>query len=501
MPTRAVTLSAMVAVTVLDAPALRRWTELSAKALGDARTAIDAINVFPVPDGDTGTNLYLTVVACAEAVAGLPEDADHARVWATLTETAMRNARGNSGVLWSQALRGLAEVLRSERTDASALRDALRHAAALARAAVQRPVEGTLLTVLDAAAAAAVGESPTELAHAAADAAWAALAATPGQLRELAEGGVVDAGAAGLCLLLDALAAVTSGRAVRPLELPDRPYDAPGPAAAAPVTQEFEVMYLLDSDPGRVADLRAALDTIGDSLMITGGDGTWQVHVHTGDAGGAVELGTRAGHAYRFRVSCLRDHAATGRVVLALPPGPALAGLFAYPDVAVPSGPLDTALRAYPGARVAVVPGSPESCARARTVLATTTAELIPADTAVRQLAALAVHDPDRPFPADVAAMTEAARAVRAGRVTAADGIFQASGDGVPAFTGSDMAVLGTALADRLVAYGGELVTIVAREATAGERVRDAVRTGHPATEVVVYIEPALAPALEIGVE
>lgn len=500
MPTRAVTLSAMVAVTVLDAPALRRWTELSAKALGDARTTIDAINVFPVPDGDTGTNLYLTVVACAEAVAGLPEDADHARVWATLTETAMRNARGNSGVLWSQALRGLAEVLRSERTDASALRDALRHAAALARAAVQRPVEGTLLTVLDAAAAAAVGESPTELAHAAADAAWSALAATPGQLRELAEGGVVDAGAAGLCVLLDALAAVTSGRAVRPLELPERSYDVPG-SVAAPVTQEFEVMYLLDSDPDRVTDLRAALDAIGDSLMITGGDGTWQVHVHTGDAGGAVELGTRAGHAYRFRVSCLRDHAATGRVVLVLPPGPSLAGLFTYPDVVIPPEPLDAAVRAHAGACVAVVPGSPESCARARTVLAATTADLVPADTAVRQLAALAVHDPGRPFPADVAAMTEAARAVRAGRVTAGDGTFHASGDGVPAFPGPDPAALGAALADRLLESGGELVTIVAREAAVGDRVRDAVRTGHPDTEVVVYTEPALAPVLEIGAE
>lgn len=365
----------MAAAAVLDAPALRRWTELSARALGDVRTSIDAINVFPVPDGDTGTNLYHTVMACADAVAGLPDDADHTRVWATLTEAALLNARGNSGVLWSQALRGFAEVLRTGRTDGPALRDALRHGAALARAAVQRPVEGTLLTVLDAAADAAhaaSGESPEELTHAAADAAWRALAATTGQLRELAEDGVVDAGAAGLCVLLDALAAVTSGRALRRLELPER---APHVHTAAHTgRQDFEVMFLLDSDDDRVAALRAGLDAIGDSLMIVGGEGTWQIHVHTNDAGAAVDLGVRAGHAYRFRITYLREHPVARRTILALPPGPRLADLFAYPDVTPLPTPdsLTAALSDHaPTPELAVIPGSPESYDLARTILGT----------------------------------------------------------------------------------------------------------------------------------
>ncbi|HEY3682403.1 MAG TPA: DAK2 domain-containing protein [Streptosporangiaceae bacterium] len=665
-----------MAAALLDAPALRRWTELSARALADARAAIDAINVFPVADGDTGTNLYLTVTACAEAVAVLPGDADPTRVWATLTRAALLNAHGNSGVLWSQALRGLSEILADRRTDGAALRDALTHAARLAREAVQHPVEGTLLTILDAAAAGAAeprAESPAEVARAAADAARRALASTPGQLRVLAEGGVVDAGAAGLCLLLDALAAVASGQPVRPLDLtvppatlppaqtpptagheagsrtppapgtpwvaardeeastppatrtpsvaageeeasmspvprapsvgagevggsappapgapwvgageeeasmppaPRAPWVAAGevggfvppdpgapwvaareeasmspvprapsvgagevvasmpPAPGAPsvgagevggstrpdprtpsgvVPGEvaagagFEVMFLVDSDEGRVAELRAGLDGIGDSLLIVGGDGTWQVHVHTGDAGAAIECGVRAGHAYRFRVSCLRPHppaARTGRGVIALAAGPWRAELFPYADTTALDAPSADALLAAIGARaeVAVVPCSPESHALARAAIARGGGELVPADAAVRQVAAFAVHDPERPFAEDTAAMADAARAVRVGRLTSVEGGYRTSGDGVPDAYGTDPVALAAALAESMLATGGELLTIIdGGQDGLGERVRDAV--ARPGVAAAVYRDPALGHPLELGVE
>ncbi len=97
---------------VLDPPAVRRWARLAADALGRARADIDALNVFPVADGDTGTNLYLTMLSAAEAVEALPDDVDAAVVWQTLSYGALVGARGNSGVIVSQALRGLAEVLK-----------------------------------------------------------------------------------------------------------------------------------------------------------------------------------------------------------------------------------------------------------------------------------------------------------------------------------------------------------------------------------------------------
>ncbi|MEV4899019.1 DAK2 domain-containing protein, partial [Nonomuraea sp. NPDC055795] len=135
---------------VLEPPAVRRWSRLAADSLGRARAEIDALNVFPVADGDTGTNLYLTMLSAAEAVESLPDDVDGAVVWQTLSYGAMVGARGNSGVIVSQALRGLAEVLKG----GSDLRTALVRAAELARQAVARPVEGTVLSVLSAVAVA-----------------------------------------------------------------------------------------------------------------------------------------------------------------------------------------------------------------------------------------------------------------------------------------------------------------------------------------------------------
>ncbi|MDA0647210.1 DAK2 domain-containing protein, partial [Nonomuraea ferruginea] len=121
---------------VLDPPSVRRWARLAADALGRARADIDALNVFPVADGDTGTNLHLTMLSAAEAVESLPDDVDAGVVWQTLSYGALVGARGNSGVIVSQALRGLAEVLK----DGADLRAALSRAADLARGCVARPV-------------------------------------------------------------------------------------------------------------------------------------------------------------------------------------------------------------------------------------------------------------------------------------------------------------------------------------------------------------------------
>ncbi|HEX6471410.1 MAG TPA: DAK2 domain-containing protein, partial [Streptosporangiaceae bacterium] len=215
---------------VLDAAAVRRWCRLAADALGRTRRDIDALNVFPVPDGDTGTNLHLTVLAAVEALDELPDAADVAAAWAALANGALLGARGNSGIILSQVFRGLADVLGAgePRPDGAALAKALAHAAALARAAVEHPVEGTILSVLDAASEpAGAGRSLAAAALAAARRARGALERTTGQLAVLASNGVVDAGGAGLCVVLDALAAAVGGR-------PSHRYAVPPKTVAAP---------------------------------------------------------------------------------------------------------------------------------------------------------------------------------------------------------------------------------------------------------------------------
>ncbi|WP_460369885.1 DAK2 domain-containing protein, partial [Actinocorallia lasiicapitis] len=309
----------------LDAVAVRRWMRVAADALGKYRREIDTLNVFPVPDGDTGTNLHLTVLAAAESVEELPADAALGAVWQAVAQGALLGARGNSGVIASQVLRGMAEVMQGAPAPGGAvLEEALAYAAELARAAVAHPVEGTILSVLSAASEAARGDALGEVARSAARGARQALARTPGQMPLLAENGVVDAGAAGLCVILDALCAVVTE------EFPER-YDVPGRSESRAVQPAqprdkgfgYEVMYLLETDDGAIPALRDALDVLGDSLVVVGGDGLWNVHVHVDDAGAAIEAGLAAGRAHRIRISHLASVSepqppCTGRGVVAV---------------------------------------------------------------------------------------------------------------------------------------------------------------------------------------
>ena len=258
-----------MAAEILDGETVRHWCRLSVDALAQARAAIDALNVFPVPDADTGTNLHLTLMAAAEAVEPLPPSAGPSEVWPAVARGALLGACGNSGIIVSQLLRGLADVCAPEpRCDGTVLARALAHAAATARAAVGRPAEGTVLTVADAAARAAAS-APGGLAGVvtAADAsAREALAGTREQLDVLAARGVVDAGAAGLCVLLDALAAVVTGTRAGAFEIP-APRPAPAAAAGAPPREPsssgYEVTYLLEAPVGPVGELRERLGAPG----------------------------------------------------------------------------------------------------------------------------------------------------------------------------------------------------------------------------------------------
>ena len=297
-------------------------------ALGQARAEIDALNVYPVPDADTGTNLYLTVEAVLAALDAEPPDDpvldEPAAALRAAVRAALLGARGNSGVILSQLIRGAAESLvAAGRPPAELARLALRDASRAARAAVAAPVEGTILSVADAAADAAAacpGDDPIAVLAAAVSAAHDALARTPDQMLALRVAGVVDSGGRGLVVLLDSLlgsvsgvvgAAVTAREEARPAALPRPTHELPpvgGPA--------FEVMYLLDATDEDVAVLRAELAELGESLLVVGGDGLWNVHVHVDDAGAALEAGVRAGRPHRIAVTHFGDQRARSEGVV-----------------------------------------------------------------------------------------------------------------------------------------------------------------------------------------
>jgi DAK2 domain fusion protein YloV len=534
---------------VLDATVARRWCRLAADALGRTRGEIDAINVFPVPDGDTGTNLHLTMLAAAEALDGLPDGADTDATWRALAQGALLGARGNSGVILSQMFRGLSDVLgKAETADGTVLVRALDHAAALARSAVAHPVEGTILNVLDAASAEDTAGPHTTLAAAAlaaAEQARAALDRTTQQLEVLAGNGVVDAGGAGLCVVLDVLAAVVTEEFPERYLVPSRvqgraePYAATADAAVVDaavnaVGGAYEVMYLLDAADEAVPALREALDRLGDSLVVVGGDGLWNVHVHLDDAGAAIEAGLAAGRPYRIRVTYLRTesrtHArATGRGVVAVAVGAGLAALFescgarvvtcepgSVPPLALL---LDGIVQA--GAEVVLLPNEPEMISVAEAAASQAREHgvhvaVVPTEASVQGLAALAVHDPVRRFDADVIAMTHAAGATRHGllEVAAAEsvtsvGICQAGDvlgliDGDVNVIGADLPAVARQVLDRMLSGGGELVTLISGAgAPPGlvEGLEGYLYAGHHGIEMGVYEGGQDRYPLLIGVE
>jgi hypothetical protein len=460
---------------VLDAATIRRWADLSVDRLDDHRADLDRINVFPVPDGDTGTNLALTVRAAAEALARAGAGGTAADAAAALASGALRGARGNSGVIVSQVFRGFADALADpELSDpVDTLASALARADDLARAAISRPVEGTILTVLRAAASAAgavvsagvgvatpaaqTGRTLPEVATLVARAASEALANTPRDLPVLARAGVVDAGGRGLVLLLDALAEIVSGLPIDrgrqgggTLNLPtarDRAVLSQTRETGSPEF-DYEVMYLLeDATPGRVDWLRERLDELGDSVVVVGDrdESLWHVHVHCTDVGAALEAGIAAGRPHRITVIRFADQRAElgdsvadqfrlGRAVVAVVPGEqvaelvraeAVTALVAPPGVTVSTNRLVAAVRGSGARHVVVLPNDIEL-----TPVAEEAAELvrdtgqevvvIPTSSALQGLAALAVHDPKRRAGADVVAMAEAAAATRTGEVRVA---------------------------------------------------------------------------------
>lgn len=362
----------------MDGDVLRAWLDGAVPALDAARERIDAVNVFPVPDGDTGTNVLLTVRGAADAVRALDPAAPGDEVLRALGRGALLAARGNSGVILSRYLGALTEAAQAP------LPEALRRAADAARAAVHQPEDGTVLTVAARVAAAARDAAgPDEAAALAAGVAAgrADLAGISAAHPVLRSARVVDAGACALLVLLDALLVALRGGS-GPVDVAWLPEHAGADpvAGAGPDDRAFEVMAVLHGTDAAAADrLRAALAALGGAVAVVDGDGVLTAHVHADDPAAVLTaVGTVGGRwtaTVRALVGDLRPVVActahpvlagslalAGAVALVLPDGvpadeAAAAAARATQDALVPVHALPSAAARAAGADVVVLPG------------------------------------------------------------------------------------------------------------------------------------------------
>ncbi len=492
----------------LDAAALRRWAVLGADALGSARDEIDGLNVFPVPDGDTGTNLLLTwSSACAAAAAAGPVDL--ATTAGALAEGALHGARGSSGALLGALLRGLADGLADGDGGPAALADGLARGVACAREAVGEPVEGTVLTVAAAAAAAALAAVEAaqgrplglaDLAAAARTAADEALGTTTALLPALRDAGVVDAGGRGWAVLMAALEQAVGGLLVPAAAGPLRP-TAGRPARR--VGPAYEVEYLLEPAAAPQAGrdgLRRALGRLGDSVVVLagggpgpgGGPGRWHVHAHVDDVVAAVAAGAELGRPTRLRVTGLAARPSPGRVVVAVAEA-GLAAVLADSGAHVVGDPeqLLDAVRAS-GAAEAVLLLAPDGVAAGRDAALRLApdgvrAEVVEVASALQALSAGSVADPGLPLEQDAAAMAAAARGVRTASVVLARRSAQ---------TSAGLCLPG----DALGVVDGRVEVVGAGPAWVAQRLVDRLLESAPAERVTALLGPGapddVAPAL-----
>ncbi len=511
-------------------------------ALSGHQEAINRLNVYPVPDGDTGTNMTLTLASVAEAVdqAGGGDDPDMAVVCKAVAHGSLMGARGNSGVILSQLLRGVTEVLReTDVVDAATFAAALTRASELSYEAVQRPVEGTILTVVREAAeasraAADEGATLVELLERTRQAGQVSLDNTPELLPVLKEAGVVDAGAAGFLLLLDAMLHVVDGRALP--EPPDVPADVADRVkgsgqdgqqrstggADRPVTPEtgkhvselrYEVMYLLEAPDDAISAFREVWAGIGDSIVVVGGDGIYNCHIHTDEIGEAIEAAIEIGRPRQIRVTDLLDELPALEEerwvreaehepdpapepvpcgVVAVATGDGIRRIFANLRVqqVVTGGQsmnpstaqLLEAVEAVPAPEVVILPNNKNIIAVAEQVgeLTDKHVRVLPTRSITEGFAALLAYDPESSADANVEAMGDASESTVHGEVTRA--IRASTSDAGPIAEGDwlgisrtgievvadELAEACTRLLDTLVDEGEhELVTVIEGEGAA----------------------------------
>jgi len=472
-------------------------------ALERSRARIDDLNVYPVPDGDTGTNLALTARAVLEALEDSTAE-DRATVAREATRAALMGARGNSGVILSQVVRGIGESLAAEESiDGPAVARVLGAGSDAAYRAVRKPVEGTMLTAIRALAEAAEAEQSRpvpELLELLVSRGEEAVARTQEQLDVLREAGVVDAGAAGLVELLRGIASVVSGQ-----PLPEEPpVERASVEAAHQELSRFRycTTFVIEGDLDPEA-LEAEYERLGDSLLVVGDEHVLKVHVHTDDPGAALGIGTQVGAIENVEIADMhrQTQARERRLLAAVPdPPPAAVGV-----VAVVAGAGNRRLFESLGATQIVEGGQTMNPSAAELVaaveatkapeaillpnnpnivlvsgqavsLAAKPARVVPTTSMQAGLAALVAFNPELSAEENEAAMVDAAARVATGAVTTASRDVRLNGravgagqyvgllDDEPVTGGAEFEPVARTILERLLAEPREVVTLLTGE-------------------------------------
>lgn len=526
----------MAASPLLDGTRLLAWARRAADELDRRRVEINALNVFPVPDADTGSNMAHTMAAAVEEAEALGPGAGAEEVAEALAVGAVRGARGNSGVVLSQVMRGVAQSIAEDASEGVMVAEALGSAVGFVDRAIADPVEGTVVTVLRAAAAEArevveeaddpAALSLTDVAVPATDAARVALARTPSQLPALREAGVVDAGGAGLVVLLETLVGETAPAAPG-LAGEAAPKDVDTHGLGGDVA--LEVLFSFEGD---LDALEGALAPLGDSLIVARLNETaGRVHIHSHEAGRVVEAAYAAGAVSELRLEALPPAtaapapatAAPRRLIIAVTPPGSLTTLYAESGaVTVAPGPevisdMLAAIKHSQSDEIIVLPNGLLSSDNLAAVEKATrameqTITLLPTVRLVSGIAALSVYDETQPLATAAFTMSEAAGemrtavAVRAEKGALTQGGAVGKGDVVVTARGETL-LIADRPADaveracrRLLEHGGEQVTILfdSAELSAAEleELASALRV-----EVMVYPADGLEACAEIGVE
>jgi DAK2 domain fusion protein YloV len=543
----------MVALDTLHAEELCRVIGTFRDGLRSHQQLINRLNVYPVPDGDTGTNMALTLESVASELDGLASP-DMTAACKAIAHGSLMGARGNSGVILSQLLRGLSDGLDAPggRPGPMELAAALVTADVLAREAVMRPVEGTILTVARGAAegaraAADAGATLVGVAEAARSGAMEALELTPTLLPVLAQAGVVDAGGTGYVLLFDALLTVLDGRDMpTPPDLPElgsgsEPgvgYGGSSDADAALAGLRYEVMYLLEAPDETIPAFKEVWAGLGDSIVVVGGDGLWNCHIHTDEVGPAIEASLDAGRPRSIRVTDLLEEVEEERWVREaagdVDSGPSDAPLGPTPVtsvVAVASGDgigrifrslgvqrliaggqsmnpsiaeLVEAVDELASEEVIVLPnnGNIRPVANRDDELSGKRVWVVPTETIAEGFAALLAYDPEAGGAANAAAMEATARKVVPGEVTRAvrdsdtpagpvrtDDWLGLSRDGIEVVRDS-LSEAACALLDLLLTDDHDLVTIIEGEGSSTadtRRITEWLKEARPVVETEVH--------------
>lgn len=489
---------------------LRAMLQGAALHLEKNKEQVNALNVFPVPDGDTGTNMYLTLAAALKEALQGPEDLP--TVAAAASAGSLMGARGNSGVILSQLFRGAAQALANCRAaGAQDVARALVEATRTAYRAVMKPVEGTILTVArlaarKALAAARNGGDVEEVLRAALAGAREALAQTPSLLPVLREAGVVDAGGQGLVLILEGALAALTGQEVGPAAgaVPDvcgpaeplRPAEERAPEA---ITFGYCTEVLVRGQKVEIDALREKLSRHGDSLLVVGDAQTVRVHIHTNHPGQVLEELLNYGTLHDIKIDNMRDQhreylkSGEGEItgekrlgVVAVAQGEGLMAAFKSlgADVVLSGGQTMNpsteefvkAIEEVPAPEVLVLPNNKNVILAARQAEGLTSKRIavVPTRSIPQGIAALVAFNPELGLEENAAFMAEAAQKVRTGEVTYAVRSSRVNGheinagdilglvDGELVVTGREVGEVAEQVLASMVNDESELITIFA---------------------------------------